>query len=112
MFSVESGTWWFVSAVYSSVHTKPLKRRPYAAEHRLLETRVFLFRAVSQTDARRKAREIAKAKESRDQAIPGSRLERIEHVAELLDQTITSGVEVYWDFDTEPKRSVPRRRVA
>jgi hypothetical protein len=92
-------SWFWVSALY---RLTPIGAAVLAPERaNLWERRVFVIRAA-RGEERRVARELAKAHEARHEVAKGEkarwRLQEIEAFAELFDERIENGTEVYWQF--------------
>jgi len=88
--------WFWAAALFKAVHPdRPRKRH-------LWERTVFLVRAVDETKARERAREVALEKEHEYVAGGGERLrwtfQELEAVNSLHDAELGEGTEVYWQF--------------
>jgi len=95
MTSQTDTCWFYVAADYKSVHLGKSRKR------HLWERRVFVFRARPEEAADRAAG-IAKQNEHEYVSATGDHvrweLQEIESLAELFDDEITEGTEVYWDY--------------
>lgn len=95
--------WFWVSALYKLTPIGNAMLSPERSNQ--WERRVFVVRA-QRGDERRVARRIAKEHETRHNVPKGEkavwRLQDIEAYAELFDEQIESGTEVYWQFFARP----------
>jgi hypothetical protein len=107
MTSQTNTRWFYVAADYKSVHIGKSRKR------HLWERRVFVFRARPEEAADRAAR-IAKQNEHEYISATGDRvrweLQAIESSAELFDDEITDGTEVYWDWFVRVDKDQPATR--
>jgi hypothetical protein len=92
-------SWFWVSALYK---LEPIGQAVLApARNHQWERRVFVIRA-QRGDERRVARRVAKDHETKHGVPKGEkaiwRLQEVEAYAELFDEQIESGTEVYWHF--------------
>jgi hypothetical protein len=87
--------WFYVAADYKSIHFGKQQQRY------LWERRVFVYRAT-QEQAEAKALAIAQQNEVEYVSATGDtviwKLQAIESFAELFDDNINDGTEVYWDW--------------
>jgi len=94
-------SWFWVSALYRLTPIGAASLPPERA-HRW-ERRVFVIRAL-RGEERKLAQRVAKAHETRHGVPKGEkavwRLQEIESFAELFDERIENGTEVYWHFFT------------
>ena len=97
--TIISESWFWVSALYK---LEPIGRAVLApARNHQWERRVFVIRA-QRGDERRVAKRVAKDHETKHGVPKGEnaiwRLQEVEAYAELFDEQIESGTEVYWQF--------------
>lgn len=94
-------SWFWVSALYRLMPFGAATLSPERANR--WERRVFVIRAV-RGEERKLAQRVAKAHETRHAVPKGEkavwRLQEIESFAELFDERIDNGTEVYWHFFT------------
>lgn len=99
--------WFWAAALFKAVYPeRPRKRH-------LWERTVFLVRAVHETAARERAREVALGKELEYVTATGEHLrwtfQELESVQSRHDDELGEGTEVYWEFFERVDRPKPEQ---